>query len=93
MATDPRRQSNPKDFAQSRETFYILSKEGAGSAARLTTALAVAIAEAMEERAERAAAAVPASEPAEASAASPTNRVCTANVRRNGGTPSATRTS
>lgn len=53
VATDSRRQFNPKDFAQSRETIYILSKEGAGSAAPLTTALTVAIAEAMEERAER----------------------------------------
>jgi type IV secretory pathway TraG/TraD family ATPase VirD4 len=53
VSTDSRRQFNPKDFAQSRETIYILSKEGAGSAAPLTTALTVAIAEAMEERAER----------------------------------------
>jgi hypothetical protein len=53
VATDPRRQFNPHDFAASQETIYILSKEGAGSAALLTTALTVAIAEAMEERAER----------------------------------------
>lgn len=53
VTTDRRRQFNPKDFAASRETIYILSKEGAGSAAPLTTALTVAIAEAMEERAER----------------------------------------
>jgi type IV secretory pathway TraG/TraD family ATPase VirD4 len=53
VATDSRRQFNLKDFAQSKETIYILSKEGAGSAAPLTTALTVAIAEAMEERAER----------------------------------------
>ncbi|MDQ0636361.1 type IV secretory pathway TraG/TraD family ATPase VirD4 [Arthrobacter pascens] len=53
VATDPRRQFNPRDFAASQETVYILSKEGAGSAAPLTTALTVAIAEAMEERAER----------------------------------------
>ncbi|MBO1269495.1 type IV secretory system conjugative DNA transfer family protein [Arthrobacter cavernae] len=53
VATDSRRQFNPQDFARSRETIYILSKEGAGSAAPLTTALTVAIAEAMEERAER----------------------------------------
>lgn len=53
VSTDSRRQFNPKDFASSRETIYILSKEGAGSAAPLTTALTVAIAEAMEERAER----------------------------------------
>lgn len=53
VATDSRRQFNPKDFAPSWETIYILSKEGAGSAAPLTTALTVAIAEAMEERAER----------------------------------------
>ncbi len=39
--------------ARTRETIYILSKEGAASAAPLTTALTVAIAEAMEERAER----------------------------------------
>jgi type IV secretory pathway TraG/TraD family ATPase VirD4 len=50
---DQRRQFNPQDFARSKETVYILSKEGAGSAAPLTTALTVAIAEAMEERAER----------------------------------------
>lgn len=54
VTTDSRRQFNPHDFAASRETIYILSKEGAGSAAPLTTALTVAIAEAMEERAERA---------------------------------------
>ncbi len=53
VATDSRPRFNPKDFARSRETIYILSKEGAGSAAALTTALTVAIAEAMEERAER----------------------------------------
>lgn len=53
VTTDSRRQFNPKDFSRSRETIYILSKEGAGSAAPLTTALTVAIAEAMEERAER----------------------------------------
>jgi type IV secretory pathway TraG/TraD family ATPase VirD4 len=53
VATDPRRQFNPHAFAASQETIYILSKEGAGSAAPLTTALTVAIAEAMEERAER----------------------------------------
>lgn len=53
VRTDSRRQFNPHAFAASRETIYILSKEGAGSAAPLTTALTVAIAEAMEERAER----------------------------------------
>jgi type IV secretory pathway TraG/TraD family ATPase VirD4 len=53
VATDARRQFNPHAFAASQETIYILSKEGAGSAAPLTTALTVAIAEAMEERAER----------------------------------------
>lgn len=53
MASDKRRQFNPHAFAASQETIYILSKEGAGSAAPLTTALTVAIAEAMEERAER----------------------------------------
>lgn len=53
VATDSRRQFNPHAFATSRETIHILSKEGAGSAAPLTTALTVAIAEAMEERAER----------------------------------------
>lgn len=53
VATDSRRQFNPKDFARSKETIYILSKEGAGSGAPLTTALTVAIAEAMEERGER----------------------------------------
>jgi type IV secretory pathway TraG/TraD family ATPase VirD4 len=39
VATDPRRQFNPHDFAASQGTIYILSKEGAGSAAPLTTAL------------------------------------------------------
>ena len=53
VGTDERRQFNPHAFAASQETIYILSKEGAGSAAPLTTALTVAIAEAMEERAER----------------------------------------
>ncbi|WP_237740837.1 type IV secretory system conjugative DNA transfer family protein [Crystallibacter crystallopoietes] len=53
VVTDRRRQFDPHAFAGSRETIYILSKEGAGSAAPLTTALTVAIAEAMEERAER----------------------------------------
>nr|WP_240974884.1 TraM recognition domain-containing protein [Arthrobacter sp. SF27] len=53
VASDPRPQFDPVAFARSRETIYILSKEGAGSAAPLTTALTVAIAEAMEERAER----------------------------------------
>ncbi|BCW86537.1 hypothetical protein NicSoilE8_42100 (plasmid) [Arthrobacter sp. NicSoilE8] len=53
VAGDARRQFNPHAFAASQETIYILSKEGAGSAAPLTTALTVAIAEAMEERAER----------------------------------------
>jgi hypothetical protein len=53
VATDARRQFNPHAFAASQETIYILSKEGAGSASPLTTALTVAIAEAMEERAER----------------------------------------
>jgi type IV secretory pathway TraG/TraD family ATPase VirD4 len=53
VATDARRQFNPHAFAASQETIYILSKEGAGSAAPLTTALTVAIAEATEERAER----------------------------------------
>ncbi|GLB69108.1 type IV secretory system conjugative DNA transfer family protein [Arthrobacter mangrovi] len=53
VTSDRRRQFNPHDFAGSRETIYILSKEGARSAAPLTTALTVAIAEAMEERAER----------------------------------------
>jgi hypothetical protein len=53
VATDHRRQFNPHAFAASQETIYILSKEGACSAAPLTTALTVAIAEAMEERAER----------------------------------------
>lgn len=53
VATDRRRHFNPTNFAASQETIYILSKEGAGSAAPLTTALTVAIAEAMEERTER----------------------------------------
>ncbi|MEW1920722.1 type IV secretory system conjugative DNA transfer family protein [Pseudarthrobacter oxydans] len=53
VASDARRQFDPHAFAASQETIYILSKEGAGSAAPLTTALTVAIAEAMEERAER----------------------------------------
>jgi hypothetical protein len=33
VATDTRRQFNPHAFAASQETIYILSKEGAGSAA------------------------------------------------------------
>ena len=33
VTTDSRRQFNPKDLASSRETIYVLSKEGAGSAA------------------------------------------------------------
>ncbi|GAC1497340.1 MAG: hypothetical protein NVS2B15_20060 [Pseudarthrobacter sp.] len=53
VTTDARLRFNPHAFAASQETIYILSKEGAGSAAPLTTALTVAIAEAMEERAER----------------------------------------
>jgi type IV secretory pathway TraG/TraD family ATPase VirD4 len=53
VAGDARRQFDPHAFAASQETIYILSKEGAGSAAPLTTALTVAIAEATEERAER----------------------------------------
>lgn len=53
VASDPRPQFNPKAFAQSQETLYLLSKEGVGTAAPLTTALTVAVAEALEERAER----------------------------------------
>ena len=49
VVTDARRQFNPHAFAALQERIYILSKEGAGSAAPLTTALTVAIAEAMEE--------------------------------------------
>ena len=44
---------NPEACVSSRETIYILAKEGAGSATHPPTALAVAIAEAMEKRAER----------------------------------------
>lgn len=53
VATDQRVQFDPRKFAASKETLYVLSKEGAGTAAPLTTALTVAVAEAMEERAER----------------------------------------
>ena len=53
VANDPRPQFDPKAFAQSQETLYLLSKEGVGTAAPLTTALTVAVAEALEERAER----------------------------------------
>lgn len=53
VAEDLRPQFDPKAFAQSQETLYLLSKEGVGTAAPLTTALTVAVAEALEERAER----------------------------------------
>ncbi|MFP5315667.1 MAG: type IV secretory system conjugative DNA transfer family protein [Actinomycetes bacterium] len=53
VTTDSRFQFDPRQFAASRETLYVLSKEGLGTAAPLTTALTVAVAEAMEERAER----------------------------------------
>lgn len=53
VAADSRLQFDPRQFAASRETLYVLSKEGVGTAAPLTTALTVAVAEAMEERAER----------------------------------------
>jgi type IV secretory pathway TraG/TraD family ATPase VirD4 len=53
VASDHRPQFDPKAFAQSQETLYLLSKEGVGTAAPLTTALTVAVAEALEERAER----------------------------------------
>ena len=45
MATDARRQFNPHAFAASQETIYILSKEGAGSAAPLTAPLTVEFSE------------------------------------------------
>ena len=54
VASDRRVQFDPRRFASSKETLYVLSKEGVGTAAPLTTALTVAVAEAMEERAERA---------------------------------------
>ncbi|TYC96593.1 type IV secretory system conjugative DNA transfer family protein [Arthrobacter echini] len=48
-----RQHFDPHAFADSQETLYLLSKEGVGTAAPLTTALTVAVAEALEERAER----------------------------------------
>ncbi|MHA7146442.1 type IV secretory system conjugative DNA transfer family protein [Arthrobacter sp. TmT3-37] len=53
VATDTRKHFDPHAFATSQETLYLLSKEGVGTAAPLTTALTVAVAEALEERAER----------------------------------------
>ena len=43
---------NPDDFARSRDSIFVLSKEGAGSSAPLTTALTVAITRAAERYAE-----------------------------------------
>lgn len=51
--TDRREQFDPADFATSAETLYVLSMEGVGTAAPLTTALTVAVAEALEERGAR----------------------------------------
>lgn len=51
--TDRREQFDPTAFAASAETLYVLSMEGVGTAAPLTTALTVAVAEAFEERGAR----------------------------------------
>lgn len=53
VATDRREHFDPTAFATSAETLYVLSMEGVGTAAPLTTALTVAVAEAMEERGAR----------------------------------------
>lgn len=53
VTTDKREQFDPTAFATSTETLYVLSMEGVGTAAPLTTALTVAVAEAMEERGAR----------------------------------------
>lgn len=50
---DRRPHFDPKSFAASSETLYVLSMEGVGTAAPLTTALTVAVAEALEERGAR----------------------------------------
>nr|WP_176705485.1 TraM recognition domain-containing protein [Arthrobacter sp.]AXV46534.1 conjugal transfer protein, TraG/TraD [Arthrobacter sp.] len=50
---DRRPQFDPVAFAASTETLYVLSMEGVGTAAPLTTALTVAVAEALEERGAR----------------------------------------
>nr|WP_255257220.1 TraM recognition domain-containing protein [Arthrobacter sp.] len=50
---DRRPQFDPTAFAASSETLYVLSMEGVGTAAPLTTALTVAVAEALEERGAR----------------------------------------
>ncbi|MEZ2373407.1 type IV secretory system conjugative DNA transfer family protein [Arthrobacter sp. RCC_34] len=46
---DRRPQFSPAEFAKSTDTLYLLSKEGGGSAAALTTALTVAVADAAED--------------------------------------------
>ncbi|MBM6622524.1 TraM recognition domain-containing protein [Micrococcaceae bacterium RIT802] len=51
--TDRREHFDPTAFATSAETLYVLSMEGVGTAAPLTTALTVAVAEALEERGAR----------------------------------------
>ncbi|WP_082579457.1 type IV secretory system conjugative DNA transfer family protein [Arthrobacter sp. Soil736] len=49
-ASDSRPQFGPEEFVRSaKDTLYVLSKEGGGSAAALTTALTVAVADAAEE--------------------------------------------
>lgn len=53
VTTDKREQFDPTAFATSTETLYVLSMEGVGTAAPLTTALTVAVAEALEERGAR----------------------------------------
>lgn len=50
---DKRAEFNPEDFVRSTDTLYSLSKEGAGNAGPLVTALTVAVCEAAEERAAR----------------------------------------
>ena len=53
VLNDRRPQFDPTAFAASSETLYVLSMEGVGTAAPLTTALTVAVAEALEERGAR----------------------------------------
>lgn len=50
---DQRPQFDPADFVHSRQTIYLISREGRGSARALTAALTVAIVEAAEEYAAR----------------------------------------
>ena len=49
VATDPRPQFVPEDFVRGKGTLYSLSREGAGTAGPLVTALTVAVVEAAEK--------------------------------------------